>query len=122
MMGPDKHSGKHGLWRNIKYVQALMHWSLSQIADRAHYYAAHVSHERMGDALGLVIERRQLRWKYAPALALAWGIPELALLYGDFSACATLEDLKKMALTLTKSSIVGKRTGDMNRKAVETCN
>jgi hypothetical protein len=71
-MGPDKHSGKHGLWRNIKYVQALTHWSLSQISDQAHYYEADVSHKWMRHALSLVIERRQLRWKYAPALALAW--------------------------------------------------
>ncbi|MBC8721228.1 hypothetical protein F6X37_06335 [Paraburkholderia sp. 31.1] len=94
-MEPRGASGGHGLWKNIKCVQAFTHWSRSDIADQVLYYAGTMDRKRLHHALSLVIERRQLRWKYAPALAHAWGIRELELLHGDFTTCATLEELER---------------------------
>ena len=84
-----------GLWSNIKRVQDFTHWSLSSIAKQAHYYAADVSGKTLFNSLRQLVGRRQLRWKYAGALAQAWGVGEQQLLHDDFSACATLGELER---------------------------
>jgi hypothetical protein len=94
-MEPDDDSGERGLWRNIKYVQSLTHWSLPRIADQAQCHAGGAGPDAVRKSLKQMMYRRQLRWKHSAALARAWGVHEMALLYEDFTRCATLEDLKR---------------------------
>jgi hypothetical protein len=94
-MAPDRDDREHGLWRNIECIRTVTDWSLTEIADQTHYYAPGVTRQKMRHALTLVIDRRQLRWKYSAALAKAWGVREIALLHEDFTRCATLAKLRK---------------------------
>lgn len=82
---------KRGLWRNVRQVQNLYYWTTTMVADQMQPYVPGVDRDQLVRSLRHMLARRQRRWRYLPALARAWGLPEADLQYGDFTQFDTRE-------------------------------
>jgi ribosomal protein S19E (S16A) len=75
---------RFGLGLNIRHFMKLTDWNQLQVAQLMHpYITENVSIKQLRHSLGGVVNRKQRRWKYSVAFALAFGLPEQALLVED---------------------------------------
>jgi hypothetical protein len=72
-----------GIGLNVQHFMALTGWSQSQIAQLMEPCAEHASLKQLKHSLSAVVFRKQTRWKYSSVFALAFGLPEQALLVED---------------------------------------
>ncbi|WP_429584248.1 hypothetical protein [Paraburkholderia youngii] len=86
----------HGLWLNILHLITLTGWTQAQIAELMFPYTTReVSLQDLKHALGYVISRKQHRWKYAAALAEAFGLSVHTLTDEDLRKYQTLAGFQR---------------------------
>lgn len=94
-MKPKEDHQAKGLWSNLKHGKETGGFTWPEIADQMSFYVAGGDLKRLTRALERIVLDRQMTSRCVPALARAWGIPDVVLLHGHFSTCATPEALKE---------------------------